>query len=124
MMRHYVVPTKVIGLCSLLIISSQAMAQVDCKGKITRLGLSLNNGILTVGLQGGPNAAQLCSIQLGYSYNNIDNDVCKTLYSTLLATKASDKQTTIRFYDHTSCTTPELSWKIAGALGWTAHLED
>ncbi|KGJ93326.1 hypothetical protein [Colwellia psychrerythraea] len=108
----------------ILLISTSSNAEVDCKGKISRLALQINNGVVILGLVGGPNAAQLCSIKDTENYNGVASEVCRTLYGTLLAAKASDKNTTIRFYSHDSCTTPELSWKAAGTLGYSAHMQD
>ena len=108
---------------SLLLISAFSYAEVECKGTISKLGLQLNNGMLILGLQGGPIAAELCSIDT--AHNGVTQDTCKALYSTLLATKAAGKKAAIRFYDHNSCTTEELSWKKAGTLGWSSHfIED
>jgi hypothetical protein len=108
----------------LLVCSFHAAALVDCTGKITMLGLHLDNGILIVGFENGPSAAQLCSIQAGVSYNNVATEVCTALYSSLLAAKAAGKKVTIRYMDHTSCTSPDLNWKAAGKLSWSSQMQD
>jgi len=106
----------------LFFASSSVMAHIDCKGKVTRLGLHIDSGILFLGLEGGPGATQLCSVSK--IYNNIPVDSCKVLYSTLLASKASGKKSLVRFYDHDSCNSAEMNWKAAGTLGWSDHLLD
>ncbi len=108
----------------LLLCSFGSWAKVDCTGKISMLSLHLDNGIVIVGLDKGPWAGQICSIQQGGKYNNIAPEVCNALYSSLLAAKAANKNVTLRFMDHSSCTTPELSWKAAGWVSWTNQLHD
>ena len=115
---------KFVFITLLATFSSNCFSEIDCKGEIERLDLQINNGLVILGIDGGPNAAQICSVKDGENYNGIASEVCRTLYGSLLATKAAGKKTTIRFYSHESCTTSDLSWKAAGTLGYTAQFQD
>tara|TARA_Y100000588_G_C13635989_1_gene661636 strand:- start:121 stop:504 length:384 start_codon:yes stop_codon:yes gene_type:complete len=99
-----------------------AFSQVDCKGKITNLALHIDNGVLVVGLEGGPDATQLCSVSS--QYNGVPPEACKALYSSLLSTKAAGKKSLIRFYEFDTCADSNLNWKASGTLGWSQHMLD
>ena len=96
---------------------------VDCTGTITNLSLQLNNeGTVTLSLSGGPSWTYLCNVGTP-ERNGVNSSVCKTMYSSLLAAKAANKQVLIRFYDYDSCAAVP-AWANSGSLGWTRLMLD
>jgi len=107
----------------MLAFAAVASGEVDCTGKIERLGVSIEKGVVTVGLSSGPNSTQLCAVAGDSPMNKISNSVCRTLYSTLIDAKSANREITIRFYEHDSCNAPALADRPSGPLVWYAQYE-
>jgi hypothetical protein len=90
---------------------------------VTNLSLQMGTaGTVTLSLSGGPTYTYLCNVG-GGNLNGVSPSVCKTMYATLLAATAANKQMLMRFYDYDSCASVP-SWGNAGNLGWTKVLLD
>ena len=88
---------------------------VDCQGTVQSLSMALStSGTVTLSLSGGPSFTYLCDTA-GSGRNAVDPGVCKTMYATLLLTKAMNKQVVLRFYDYPTCAAVP-SWANAGTL--------
>lgn len=110
-------------LILIIVCSSAHGADVDCTGTVTSLSLQLNTtGTVTLSLSGGPSYVYLCNID-GAIVNGVSPEVCRAMYSTLMAAKTSGKKVRIRFYGHETCSAVP-SWSYPGNLGWTQVLID
>lgn len=106
-----------------LTVPAPASAEVDCSGFVTDLSLQLTSvGTVTLSLSGGPTYVYLCDIA-GSGRNSVEPTVCKAMYTTLLAAKATSKKVLVRFYDYDSCSAIP-AWVNAGSLGYTRVLID
>ena len=111
-----------IGACFMVSITNVCLA-VDCLGYVSSLSLQLNQqGTVTVSLSNSPSYTYLCDID-GQGRNGVSPDVCRVMYSTLMAAKLANKQVSIRFYDYENCASVP-AWTNAGTLGWTILLTD
>ncbi len=109
-------------LLVILFASTVQAGDVDCTGKVDSLSLQLNrNGTVTLSLSGGPSYTYLCNID-GVEVNEVSFEVCKAMYSTLMAAKLANKEVGIRFYNYDSCDAVP-SWGYPGRLGWTVLLK-
>lgn len=108
-------------IASIFFYAQTVKADVDCSGKVQHLSLALTTtGVVTVALEGGPTMVYLCAID-GPVYNGVSSEVCKAMYSTLMAAKLSGKKVLIRFYGQNSCALP--GWTNY-PVGWTQVLAD
>lgn len=113
-------------LASLTLMSSNALALIDCAGEVSSLSLQLNtSGTVTLSLTGGPTSIYLCDVDgdTPNPRNSVSPTVCRTMYATLVAARTTGKKVSIRFYDYNSCAAIP-SWTNAGGLGWTVLLTD
>jgi len=109
-------------LATFLAGAQVAHAAVDCTGTVTSLSVQLGGeGTVTLSLSGGPTYTYLCDIA-GIERNGVDRTVCKVMYASLLAAKATNKQVLIRFNNYNLCTDVP-PWADAGSLGWTRILD-
>jgi len=103
--------------------SSAYAADIDCTGTVDSLSLQMNiNGTVTLSLSGGPTYVYLCNID-GSVVNGVSHEVCKAMYSTLMAAKVANKKVKIRFSGHDTCQDIP-AWSYPGNLGWTQVLLD
>ena len=105
---------KYVGLT--LCLLSAAASAVDCEGEVTLLGYDTgwDNPTLVLSLEGGPTAVRICG--LTDTYNGINPEVCKVIYSELLTAKIAARKVLFRFPDFNSCTAIP-SWNSA-KIGW------
>lgn len=114
--------TKLLTCFGLLLNSSISLADIDCAGTVSGLSLTLDNvGTVILSIGGGPANVYLCAVD-GVR-NGVSPTVCRSMYSTLLATKMADKKISIRFYGYSSCTAVP-PWADPGPLGWNQLLLD
>ena len=107
---------------SVFLYSKAASADIDCTGKVTSLTVQLDTvGAVTIALEGGPNMVNICGV--GSSYNNVAPEVCKAMYSTLLAAKLSNKKILMRFYGNYASCGAIPAW-TAVPVGWNQVLID
>lgn len=109
---------------SVFLYCNVANADIDCVGNVIGLSLQMTTtGVVTVSLSGGPTAVYLCAVD-GVAYNGVSPDVCKAMYSTLMAAKLSNKKMLIRFSGNYANCTSIPSWAAAPMHGWTSVLAD
>ena len=109
---------------SIFLYSQAANADIDCVGNVVGLSLQMTTtGVVTVSLAGGPTAVYLCAVD-GGAYNGVSPEVCKAMYSTLMAAKLSNKKMLIRFSGNYASCSSIPSWAAAPMHGWTSVLTD
>jgi len=99
---------------SILIFVSSPSFAYECVGKVNHLVIA-PTGVVTASL-GGIYWANLCSVNV--SYNSVDPEACKTVYSSLLAAKLAEKNVRLWFNDASNdCTnTKHPAW--TNLQGW------
>jgi len=68
-------------------------------------------------LEGGPSYTYLFDTDSS-PRNGVSLQVCKEMFSALMAAKLADKKVLIRFNDYDNCAAIP-AWQNAGTLGWT-----
>jgi hypothetical protein len=113
-----------IGFLSVVFCCQTTNADIDCTGTVAGLSLQMTNtGVVTVSLSGGPTAVYLCAVD-GAIYNGVSPEVCKAMYSTLMAAKLSNKKMLIRFSGNYAKCSDIPSWAAAPMHGWTGVFAD
>ena len=117
------IPGSIVSVALSLLFSGSSFAAIDCMGEVTNVSLQRPaQGTVTLSLSGGPSFTYLCDVD-GVGRNGVSATVCRTMYATLMAAKASGKKISIRFYDYSTCSAIP-AWTDSGALGWTILLID
>jgi hypothetical protein len=80
-----------------------ALANYDCTGKVSYLGLN-NDGGVVVALQNSTAIHTICNLDSKGSFSMVPS-ACKATYGTLLTAKAMGHSVTLYYFDGYSCNT-------------------
>ncbi len=90
---------RIIITAVLLLLTSSAQATYTCTGQVSGIVIDPKTGRLMVKTIAGISWPHLCSVSA--TYNGVDVDTCKQIYSLLLTAEISKKDVTMWFDDDT-----------------------
>lgn len=85
-------------------LSSSVFANTICVGKVSAVAINPGSGHLKFNYGYGHNVH--CNVN--YSYNNVEPEMCKVLFSQLLAAQLAGKSIEARYNDDFECTRANL----------------
>ncbi len=105
----------------LLVFSSFTHASFVCTGKIERLGLSPSNGDVHIQIQPSTGIFRICNFDS--ATGGISTDSCKSMYSTLLAARVSEKNVSFHFTESVGTCASLGSWEYPSSAPYFFEIE-
>jgi len=116
-------PKAIAVLICTVALSTQAVANYTCTGKVSGVSISPKNGQLLVERIGTLKWVVLCSVET--EINKVSANTCSAIYSLLITAQVSGKQATLWFNDGRDCSkTSHKPWQKLTGWYFGPRLQD